>query len=248
MTQELALPTLSTVQLISNARRALAEARTLPDFRHVMEAATVAADAAKRAAKLMEAQGVAAEVVRQANEAANDAAAVRIEAQAGAGRVLRQMEESGGRRSRGGDQAKQAAANLPGLTDLIGERPRDGEDGNQNARARAAAMAKKWEQVAGIADNVRVEYVDKIKEEGGEITTAGLLRFAAKQDEADDEPDAGDEMIRAYDAVMNAMTTLRRYRAGAIAAYATDSRRKTHFRKAVEQTRAWVESAQEILQ
>src|SRR5215472_10155651 len=132
---------MTTVQLISNARRALVEARTLPDFRKVMEVAKVATDAAHRAAKLMEAQGVAAEVVQAANEAANDAAAVRIEAQAGAGRIVREMKERGARRTRGGDQAKQAAAHLPRLMDLLGEKPRTDEIDDQNARARAAAQA-----------------------------------------------------------------------------------------------------------
>ena len=42
----------TTLALISDARRALAEAATLPDIRKVMEAASVAADAGRRAAKL----------------------------------------------------------------------------------------------------------------------------------------------------------------------------------------------------
>lgn len=85
--------------LVTAARLALAEARTLPEIRKVMEAATVAADAGKRAAKLAEAEGMATEVVRQAEEAANDAAAVRIAAQARAGELLRAMRERGGCRS-----------------------------------------------------------------------------------------------------------------------------------------------------
>ena len=42
----------TTLALISDARRALAEAATLPDIRRVMETASVAADAGRRAAKL----------------------------------------------------------------------------------------------------------------------------------------------------------------------------------------------------
>jgi hypothetical protein len=72
----------STLALISAARRALAEAATLPDIRRVMEAAAVAADAGRRAAKLAKAHDLAADVVRDAEAAANDAAAVRSEAQA----------------------------------------------------------------------------------------------------------------------------------------------------------------------
>src|SRR5215472_5039562 len=69
----------STLALISDARQALAEARTLPDIRRVMEAASVAADAGRRAAKLAEAHGLATDVVRDAEAAANDAAEVRAE-------------------------------------------------------------------------------------------------------------------------------------------------------------------------
>jgi hypothetical protein len=87
--------------LISDARHALAEAVTLPDIRKVMEAAAVAADAGRRAAKLAEAHGLAADVVRDAEAAANDAAAVRIEAQAKAGELLKQMAERGERKARG---------------------------------------------------------------------------------------------------------------------------------------------------
>jgi len=43
----------STLALISDARHALAEARTLPDIRKVMEAAAVASDAGRRAATLV---------------------------------------------------------------------------------------------------------------------------------------------------------------------------------------------------
>lgn len=64
----------STLALISDARHALAEARTLPDIRRVMEAASVAADAGRRAAKLAKAHDLAADVVRDAEAAANDAA------------------------------------------------------------------------------------------------------------------------------------------------------------------------------
>lgn len=249
MTQELAVPQLSTTQLISNARRALAEARTLPDFRKVMEAASVAADAGKRAAKLMEAQGVAAEVVRQANDAANDAAAVRIEAQAGAGRILREMQESGQRLTKAEGPARRAdrvheteAASKPSLADLVGGEPN-----------LARANASKWQKVGDIPDNVRVEYVDATKEEGGEITTKGLLRYAAtKQDDnedADEHTNGTQEALeRAYDNVTKAMAVLTQYRnAGAIAAYAADSRRKTRFRELVNRTRAWTEEAEEVL-
>ena len=47
---------LATLELISQARQARAGARTLPDIRRVMEAASVAQDAAQRAARLFNAE------------------------------------------------------------------------------------------------------------------------------------------------------------------------------------------------
>lgn len=238
------LPELTTVQLISNARRALAEARTLPDFRRVEQAAKVAADAAKRAAKLMEAEGVAAEVVKLANEAANDAAAVRIEAQAGAGRILRQMRVDGelaGRGNRTGRNQFSEETTLPaGIPKSLPEIGVDDHD------------ASRWQRVADVDEGVRADYVDATKADGGEITTAGLLRFAAAQQATGrpvDEPDVNTELERAYSAVADAMTTLAQFRnAGAIAAYAADSRRKSRFRGLVARTRAWVEEAEAVLE
>src|SRR5215471_10705712 len=81
--------TRATVELITRARQSLAEARTLADVRSVMELASLAADAAQRIARLAEARRATAEIVEAANDAANDAAAVRIEAQAIAGELLR---------------------------------------------------------------------------------------------------------------------------------------------------------------
>lgn len=222
----------TTLQLVSDARRALVEARTLPDFRKVMEAAAVAADAAKRAAKLMEAQGMAAEVVEAANEAANEAAAVRIEAQAGAGRILREMKENGERRSPGYQPGN---ADKPSLQELLG---------GAN-RLTVQMQASRWQRVAEIPDKTRADYVAETVEKGGEITTAGLLRYAATSDE---EPaDTEGVLASAYDTVAAAMTTLVKYRGGAIAAYASETRRRARFRELVARTRAWIDEAEQVL-
>lgn len=232
MTQDL-VPRLTTVQLVGNARRALAEARTLTDFRQVMEVATVATDAAQRAAKLMEAQGIAADVVRAANEAANDAAAVRIEAQAGAGRILREMAESGQRVGPTGGNRKDASSRLQ-LDDLGVEK----------------TASHRWQKVGDIADNVRADYVADTKEGGGEITTAGLLRYAAQREApaAVVEPTATDALEDAYEAIASAVAVFRKYRnAAAIAAFAANSRRKTGFRGLLLTVRSWLDEAEEVL-
>ena len=71
-----------------------------------MEAAAVASDASRRAARLARAQDLAADVVRDAEAAARDAAAVSLEAQAKAGELLREKKERGERErtGRAGDE------------------------------------------------------------------------------------------------------------------------------------------------
>lgn len=249
MSEELALPQLSTIQLISNARRALAEAKTLPDFRRVMEAATVAADAAGRAAKLLEAEGMAIEVVKQANEAANDAAAVRIEAQAGAGQILKEMADRGERATRGYPYNPKVidASTTPGLVEILGEPVKEGED-RVKARARAANKAHYWQSVAEVPPETRVAYVNKIKEEQGEITTKGLLRFAAEPKESQSQDGMAASLSDAYNEVVKAFETIARFRnAGAIAAFAVDSRRKGRLASGMKRCKAWIEEAEQII-
>lgn len=150
----------ATLALISQARRNLAEAQTLPDIRRVMETASLAADAAERAARLAEAQRLAGEVVEAANEAANDAAAVRIEAQAKAGEMLREMAQRG-ERAKGGEAGRRESQ--PVTLDGLGV---------------SKMESSRWQQVAAVPPEVRQEYVDETKAARGEVSTAGLLRHA----------------------------------------------------------------------
>jgi hypothetical protein len=152
---------LATLELISQARQSLAEARTLPDIRRVMEAASVAADAAERAAKLFNAERRAAEVVEAATAAANDAAAVRIEAQAKAGELLKRMAEHG-ERARTGDRQPGRESRAATLGELGVSR----------------SDSSRWQQVADVPEDVRQEYVEETKAAHGEVSTAGLLRHA----------------------------------------------------------------------
>jgi hypothetical protein len=151
---------LATLSLIADARRSLAEARTLPDVRPVMEAASVAVDAAQRATRLAEGQRLAAEVVEAANDAANDAAAIRNEAQARAGEMLREMARRGERDS--GGRGRVGSRPATQLGDL-------GVTKSESSR---------WQQVAAVPAAVRQEYHDSTKAARGEVSTAGLLRYA----------------------------------------------------------------------
>lgn len=147
-----------TLELISRARQSLVEARTLPDIRRVIESATVAADAAQRAAKVAEAQHAAVEVARAARDAANDAAAIRVEAQARAGELLQQMTEHGER-----------AVGRPGKV----SRPSTLSDLHVSRNESSL-----WQQVAAVPAEVRAAYVDETRSNQGEVSTAGLLKHA----------------------------------------------------------------------
>ena len=163
-------PTMRSAQLavaadrISEARRNLARAHTVPDVRRVMEAASVAADAARRVAKLAEGESSAIDLVEAAADAANDAAGLRIEAQAKAGELLREMAERGERDlGRGGDRRSRSQAATVNLGQI-------GVTKSESSR---------WQQVAEVAVEMRRQYVAEIAAARGEVTTAGLLRYAS---------------------------------------------------------------------
>ncbi len=178
----------ATLSLISRARRSLAEARSLPDIHRVIEAASVLADAAQRAARLAEAQHAAAEIVNAASEAANDAAAIRIEAQAKAGEILRRLREDGQVAGQGRPKKRSTAANFS-----------DAEGAGAQTRTTSPVApsldelgvskddSSRWQRVAAVPADVRREYVDQTKAAKREVSTAGLLRHA--QNRAADERD-----------------------------------------------------------
>jgi len=91
----------------------------------------------RRAAKLAEASGMAAEVVK----AANDAAAVRIEAQAKAGEILREMKDAGQRAVSGGSIRKESQPVILRDLDVT------------------PMQSSRWQHVAAIPEPVRQEYV-----------------------------------------------------------------------------------------
>ncbi len=156
----------AAIDRVATCHAALAEAHALPDVRRVVEAATVAAVAARRVAKLAASSPTAGKLVEAANDAANDAAALRIEAQAKAGELLRAMAERGERDLGGGgdrrSRSRAATVNLAALGVTKSE-------------------SSHWQQVAAIAVDVRQAYVAKTRAARGEVTTAGLLRAAAEQ-------------------------------------------------------------------
>lgn len=230
--------------VIAQIRLMLAEARTLPEFRRVIEAAEAMSDTARRYAKLAEAERLAADTVQAANDAANDLADVRLQAQAEAGLLAERMVKEG-RIVRGGElldgrgeqgearPRKHVSEEMPSTwQDVLGAETPNG----------ARIQVHQWRKVAGVPKDVREEYVQKVKDEGGEVTTAGLLRYATPK-----EPKERTSVEASYDDVVRLASQLLRYDPVAIAAHAGNTKRRTQFRKLMEQLRDWADKTDPIL-
>ena len=151
----------STRALISQARRQLAEAQPLSELRYTVEALGLAEDAGRRAAKLAEAMRLPRDLVEAASQAANEAAILRIEAQVKAGRLVSALQEKGALAQKGRPSKMSHGATFS-------------EAGVDRREVRL------WRRVAEIPDQVRQEYLTEAQASGGEVTTKGLLRFAAR--------------------------------------------------------------------
>jgi hypothetical protein len=152
---------LSTLALLSQARRQLADVQTVPDARHIIEGAGLAEDAARRVARLAEARRLASDLVEAANRAANDAAILRIEAQVKAGLLISALQEDGSLAHRGRPGKK---SDGPTFSDAGIER----------------REAHVWRRLAAIPSATLQDYLERSRTSGREVTTKGLLRHAAE--------------------------------------------------------------------
>lgn len=149
------MPEPRALALVTEASRMLAEARSLDDIRQVHNLAQRAHDYAKAARLGLDAQ--------------NSAAAIRLDAEAMAGGLLMQMEKDGERRSRqtanpsGLPQPDGTLEGLPTLREL---------DVTEDE-------SRTWQAVARIPEEERTAYVAEARQAEGEVTRAGLLRFAS---------------------------------------------------------------------
>jgi DNA modification methylase len=134
----------------------LAEARTLPEVKRVIDIADLARQYARKAHLGLEAQ--------------NAAGAICIEAQAKAGDLLRGMYEAGERHPQG-RTSEVAAGNFTGptLAELGIER----------------TDAHHWGQVAAIPAEVRAAYVTEAGSRGTEVSRAALLAYAGARQAPD---------------------------------------------------------------
>lgn len=219
------------IATVSKLRAELEEARTernLPRLQRVIGAATVAAEAQRRVAKLADGHGSPTEIVEAAREGARQAATVQLEAQAAAGRLLKEMQITGERVGPHEGRGKGSSSKLQ-LDDLGLER----------------TASHRWQKVGDIPDEVREKYVEEASAEDRDVTAAGLLRYAAGPKEVTERE--GQPIQEAYKEVMSLMSRLTNYRAAAIAAYASDSRSKTKFRQEIDRLEAWLERVRDIL-
>ena len=226
----------ATLTLISAARSSLAEARTLADIRRVMEAASVAENAARRLAKLADAQRIADDVVEAAGQAANDAAAVRIEAQAKAGELLREMAEVGERAGghHGGDRRSSRSLRL----ETLGITKSD---------------SSRWQQVADVPAEQRAEYVEETKAAGGEVSTSELLRYsgaaippAAAARRSIDHVAIGAEAQKHALKVYRELLSLAGFRPESLVS-ALDDRQKKHLARTLDQLSGWLDDVRREL-
>jgi DNA modification methylase len=149
------------IVLLTAVAGMLAEVRTLPEVKRVIDLAELARHFARRAHLGLEAQ--------------NAAAAICLEAQAKAGGLLRQMAEAGERHPHG-RTSEVAAGNFTGptLAELGIER----------------TDAHRWGQVAAIPAELRAAYVAEAGSRGAEVSRIALLAYGAARQAPDHTLDA----------------------------------------------------------
>lgn len=224
---------------LSKLRAELAEAKaekSLPRLQRVIGAATVAAEAQRRVARLADGEGSPAEIVDAAREGSRQAATVQLEATAAAGRLLREMAESGQRQAHGqaGARFMNQASSLEAKSELP---PSLADLGVPHANA------SRWQKVGAVSDEIREEYVEKASAEDQDITVAGLLRYANPKP----EPKERTSLEASYDDAVRLLSQLLRYDSAALAGHAGNTKRRTQFRKLIEQLRSWADKTDAIL-
>jgi N6-adenosine-specific RNA methylase IME4 len=142
--------------LVNQARAVLAEAVALPEIRTVKEWAGAAADHARRARRLSDAQHLREE----AWQAEADATELRLQAWRREGDLLREMADNGQRHPGGKFELQPVAQTLEQL-------------GYSNSGVASRAM-----EVAAIPEDVFAAYLTKVRARGEFATRAGLIRHA----------------------------------------------------------------------
>lgn len=146
---------------LDKATQMLAEARTLDDVKTIIDLAEAARTYA-RAAKL-------------GTEAANHAAEIKLQAQYKAGEMLKSLERG-----------------TPGVKPELGDRMSRNSGSpyrevlqQEQIEPRAA---QRWQQIAEIPKETFEAHIKEVKDNGGELTTAGVLRKARERNKEENPP------------------------------------------------------------
>ncbi len=155
---KLAVPTRNALGDLSVARRALAEADTLPELTHLMDQTEVVRIAARKIGLSLDAQ--------------NDWAEFKLDTERKAGSILRNMVKNPGTRASGAEPGKGGRivggnivlppTNIPRLADL-------GVDKMQ---------ASRWRAVAAIPEPTYRRFIDDARAERKEVTETGAIKLS----------------------------------------------------------------------
>lgn len=152
---------------LDKATQMLAEAKSLDEVKYIIDIAEAAKTYAKAAKLGMDAQNSAAEIC--------------ILARCKAGEFLAQLDKEPGKRNdltsseRGGGSQYQETLKDLGITE---------QD------------AARWQQIASIPEETLKAFIDQTKENGKELTTAGVLRVAREQNKEANPPSIPDSKYR----------------------------------------------------
>lgn len=140
---------MTTLVKLEGAVRALAEARTLDEVKHVHDIATAAAEYARAARLGLEAQ--------------NHAAEIKLRAERKAGELLAGLERNQGERS---DLTSSNAGKSSEYKEVL-------EDTGTPYQA-----AHRWQKIAALPDDTFEQFIAETVERRAELTTTGALRIA----------------------------------------------------------------------
>lgn len=196
-------------------------------FQRVIAAADSAASLQRKIVRLAAEEGQPFSVVLAATQGLQEAATVCLEAQVEAGRTLKTMQERGERapRGAGGHRANVAQETLPTLEELGVTR----------------THAYKWQKVAEIPDDVRVQYLDEMRQLGNDITAKGLLRYVAEP-----KVDERSTFELGFVEVIKALATIPKYDPSIMAGHASATKQVAKLRKLADEVESWTTEVLDI--
>lgn len=106
-------------------------------------------------------------------------------------------------------------------------------------------VSHRWQRVADIPSEVRSTYIRTTKKEGGEITTAGLLRFA--KEPAEPKQDGRSTIELGYDHIVKSLAEVTGYDPVVMAGQAINTNRKAKYVQLMQKAGDWIEASLDAL-